>query len=196
MRTPNLQSQKGATLVEAMIGFTIAMMGIAFFLSIYVGGLRMLKFHSIRFQAASEATTVTTKIGLEMRCAYTNEIGRLTGTTASSFVASTNQNASGNAMRIYPTAFLTNWICYYYVPASNALYRADSSGAVRTMAHSVTSSISLFSFPTFSGEVVGMQHNLMTINLRFFTTNQQTRKLFLDTNNILTYTTIAVPRKI
>jgi hypothetical protein len=108
-----------------------------------------------------------------------------------SFKSATNATPSGNSMMIYLDTTMTNWVCYYYLPASNALYRCDELGATALMASPITNSAVIFSALPNNNAAM-----LTTVNLQFFTTNQQTKAMFHNFTNILTFKTIVTARKI
>ncbi|HVV72303.1 MAG TPA: hypothetical protein VHI52_12510, partial [Verrucomicrobiae bacterium] len=97
----------------------------------------------------------------EVRCANSVQVG--TGTLSTFTAAGATNLQSGNALRIYPSTNLTQYVYYFRDPSSQALDRValGASNAV-AIATSVTNT-TVFSMEDFTGNVqTNSQNNEVT----------------------------------
>jgi prepilin-type N-terminal cleavage/methylation domain-containing protein len=190
-------SDRGFTLVEMSMGLGVFALLMACYLSMNIACVRLCSFEAVRFRSAQLATTMTTKMLMEMRGAFSNRVGSITGGDPTTFTVIPNgTNQWGNALQILPTNYPTPWVCYFYVSASNTLYRAQSGNTPVIMAAPVTNYTPVFQELTVAGAVRtnAVATSITSVNLRFLTTNAATIHYFHNPTNYLSFQIQAYPR--
>lgn len=191
------QRRKGFTLPEMTVGVGIFSILMVCYLSLHVACLRLYRFESTRFNSADQALNGTSRILIEMRGAYSNRVGTVTGGDPATFVTVGDvTNQWGDALQIVNTN--ASWICYYYVPASNKIFRAESGSTVRKLvASSVTNYVPIFQEENAAGDIRtnAVSSSITSVNLRFVTTNSATAKYFANSTNYMSFKIRAFPRR-
>jgi len=154
-------SRQGYTITELMVAmsvFSFVMIGV---LACHITGLQFTQSVQPKLQNAQYVRQTIGKLLEEVRSANTVQVG--TGTLASFTVAGPTNLQSGNALRIYPSTNLAQYVYYFRDSASQTLNRVglSSSNAV-VIANSVTNTV-VFSMEDFGGTVqTNSQNNEVT----------------------------------
>jgi len=156
------------TLVEMMVAlglFSLVIMGI---LACHLAGLRFQQLIQPKLlNAAYERKTIGRLIE-EVRCANSLQVGTgwLSGFTA---VGPTNLQA-GNALRIYTSTNLSQYIYYFHDRATATVRRVPLQGNGATIIASAVTNDAIFTMESFAGNALTNSQNnaVMSLLLQFY----------------------------
>ncbi|MHC1767772.1 MAG: PilW family protein [Verrucomicrobiia bacterium] len=155
--------QRGFSLPEVMVTATLSMLIVGGLMTSYLFGLHLFAFTKPKLRASDDARVFIGDIVNELRSAHLIRVGQGGRTTFNEVPFGARQE--GNAVQIYPTTNLTEFVRYYHDPDDQALKRLESSiGVPRIIASSVTNHL-VFSSEDASGQVLTNNQNNRVIGL-------------------------------
>lgn len=179
-----IAKQKAFTLVELMTSIGLLTLVVIAVLACNLTGLKIAKISQVQMQASTDSHMVMGMLMKETRGAYSLQVG--TNTSGVFAAVPDGRVQAGTALQVYPTNDTTIWICYYYVPASNALFRAQNGLAAKRVISSLTNSLPIFAFEDFAGNSITNTTPsfpaLVSVNLRFASTVASLGTNLLSTN--------------
>jgi len=149
--------ERAFTFTETMVAMALFGLTVMAIIGCHLAGLEFNEFVRPKVENSKYARQTLSRIIEEVRCANSIQVG--TGTLSSfSAVGATNAQ-SGNALRIYPTTNLTQFIYYFHDTASNTVVKIPllSSNGI-TIATSVTNDY-VFTMENFSGVALSNSQN-------------------------------------
>lgn len=156
-------SQRAFTLPEVMVTAALSMLILGGLITSYLFGLHLFAFTKPKLRASDDARIFIGDIVNELRSAHLIRVGQGGQTTFNEVPFGARQE--GNAVQIYPTTNLAEFVRYYHDPDDQALKRLESStGVPRIIASSVTNHL-VFSSEDASGQVLTNNQNNRVIGL-------------------------------
>jgi len=151
------RSDAAFTLVEVMVAMALFSLVMVAIIACNFAGLELTEFVRPKIENAQYARRTVSRLIAEVRCANSIEVG--TGTTNSFTPVGSSQAQTGNALRIYPSTNLSQFIYYFHDAGSATMRRIPilSSNAY-TIATAVTNH-SVFTMESFSGNVLTNSQN-------------------------------------
>lgn len=153
----------GHTLTEVIVSMSVFSLAIAGIMACHLAGLRFNYFIQPKIENAQYARQTLSRIVEEVRCATSVQVGSgsLTNFTP---VSATNAQA-GNALRIYPSTNLSQFIYYFHDPSSASLNRIPLLGSRAVdIADSVTNN-NVFEMEDYSGTVLTNSQNNAVLSI-------------------------------
>lgn len=159
----------GFTLMELLMAvFIFAVLMLGGILFVHVHGLKMFQITEKKLNVLTWSRETVTRLTDEVRSCSDAKVGNL-DTNGIFSGLSDGASQEGNALLIYPTDSLTNYITYF-VNASNQLLRAtEDPASARILARSVTNSLP-FSLQDAAGDVATnrLNNGVIHVVLEFY----------------------------
>ncbi len=158
-----IQRQGAFTLPEVMVTAAVSLLVMTGLITTYLFGLRLLEFTKPKLSASDEARSIVGVMANEVRSAHLIRIGQGGRTAFSEIPVGVRQE--GNAIQIYRTTNLADFVRYYHNPTDRTLMRlAGGSASPRIVANCVSNTL-VFSAEDFSGQVITNNQNNRVIGL-------------------------------
>jgi hypothetical protein len=155
--------QSGHTLTELIVSMAVSSLAISGILACHLAGLRFNWFVQPKIENAKYARQTVTRVIEEVRCAMSIQVG--SGTSSSFVPAGATNLQAGNALRVYPSTNMSQFIYYFHDPASLTLNRVPLLGTSSvTIASSVTND-AVFEMESFSGTVLTNSQNNAVLSI-------------------------------
>ena len=150
------RGSSGYTLVETMIAVSLFSLIVIGILAAHFAGLRFNQFAQPRLKNSQFLRQTVSRMIDEVRCANSVQVG--SGTLITFTPAGATNLQSGNAVRIYPSTNLTQYV-YYVLDSSSTLSRVQTpSTNAQIVATAVTNS-TVFTMEDYSGRVLTNSQN-------------------------------------
>ena len=153
----------GFTLTELMVATSVFSLVIIGILAVQTFGMKMYQISEAKMTATADGRKALNRLRGDVLEGKVLNIQNRTSTTNSNIAANSQQ--MGNALQIFPTAAMTNYVLYYIDSASGCLKRFDSlDGETEVLASSVTNQIA-FQAEDFQGNVLTNNQNNRVIRM-------------------------------
>jgi hypothetical protein len=157
----------GHTLTEVMVAsglFSLVILGL---LGCHFAGLRFYQFIQPKLQNAQYTRQTVGRMIEEVRCANSLQVG--TGSASTFTVAGPTNAQAGNALRIYMTTNLSQYIYYFHDAASATVQKVPQPGAGAVVIANAVTNDNLFTMQDFAGNTFTNSQNnaVMSMLLQF-----------------------------
>lgn len=154
---------RGFTLAELMTAMAIFSLVVVAMVSIQIFGMRMYRISETKLAATANGRRALNQIRDDIRTAKILIVGNGTGATFSKIPD--NQPQIGNAIQIYPTTNLNNYVRYYLDSSDNSLKRLVSvNNATEVIASYITNQL-VFQAEDYRGNVLTNDQNNRVIHM-------------------------------
>ena len=158
----------GFTLPEILVSMAILLIIVGIALSCQMYGLRMFEFVKPKLGASDDARRTVGRLVEQIRSANIIRVGN--GTFTNFTEIAPNFPQQGNAIQVYPTTNMSQYVRYYRDPADQKLkVMTNGASAPVVLAHSVSNQV-VFSSEDFSGHTLTNNQNnrVIGVALSFF----------------------------
>jgi hypothetical protein len=154
----------GFTLTEMLISLSLIMFLLLGLVSSQLFGLKLLSLDSAKLNAQEDTRQVMACLMDEIRVARAIQVG--TG-SATGFVArAPGQKRTGNALQLFPSTNLNEFVRYYHDPTDQCLRRwLNGAASPRVLARYVTNNL-VFCVEDFQGLVLTNDSSSQVISVR------------------------------
>ena len=142
----------GFTFIEIMISAGLMSLVVLVFLACYMASQEFAEFVRPKIQNTQYARESLGPLMEEIRSANSVQVG--TGTVSSFTIAASGKPQAGNAIRIYPTTNLSQYIYYYQDPTNNLLMKMSLSSTIAVTNASGVTHRTPFAVENFTGTVL------------------------------------------
>jgi Tfp pilus assembly protein PilW len=152
------------TLVEVMLSITLLVMVLGGVMTSHLMGLRLFELAESKLGATDDARKAASLISTEVRAAKLVKVGNGNEDGFTEVAMDTPQQ--GNALQLYPTTDLTQFIRYYVDSRDDTLRRMTNGGCQQSIvARSITNNL-VFTAEDWRGTVLTNNRNNRVIGLR------------------------------
>ena len=143
------QFQAGFSLIEMMVAgglFGLVLVGM---IAAHMGSLRFAEYVRPKIENSRYSRKALAPLIEEVRSANYITVG--TGTISTFIAATNNRPQAGNAIRIFPTTNLSQYIYYYQDPATSTLYKRGLSDTNPASFADCITNTTIFSLEDYRG---------------------------------------------
>ena len=158
----------GFTLPEVLVSMAIMLIIMAIALSCQMYGIRMFEFIKPKLSASDDARRTVGRLVEQVRSANLVRVGN--GSFTNFVEIAPNLRQQGNAIQIYLTTNMSQFVRYYRDPADKKLkVMANGASAPTVLAQSISNQV-VFTSEDFSGNVLTNNQNnrVIGVALTFF----------------------------
>ena len=149
------------TITEIMVAASLFSLIVIGVISCHFAGLRFSQFISPKLLNARYNRVMMGRLIEEVRSANSVQVG--TGTISSFTAAGPYSPQTGNALRIYPSTNLANYVYYWRDPATKLVWRAPVGTTNAAIIAALVTNVVVFRMEDFSGNLLtNSQNNAVT----------------------------------